>query len=277
MTMTQKTIFRFPRIPTAKEVGRAIRSTWQKPAFRVKETHSSTEFTHRLNFLIPEAIQEQDHSVFTMLFEVQPVDLPGEIQKAYGRIKYKGLPIDELFHRALRKVFTEALFRVFIRAKKSGDPYAKYLKGGRKRFQDAATAKRTRQEEFRIKRAIRLARLYEKLRPFAERVLGFLHDQGQTCDQQELKRELEENFLKPWIIHVTSGKALQNLPDIPGHDSQSLLHRPSCTTRQLAVGIIWSIEYESGVQPSLSPNTIIEFYIPLGRRHLSKGKFLKRC
>ena len=276
MQTEQKGIRRFPRIPTAKDVGKGTRAAWQKPEFYVKdnEKDSSTEFRHRLNFLIPEATRRQDLSVFTMLFKVQSVEIDTEFEKAYGRTTFKGLPVSELFHRALRKVFISTMLQVFKKAKRSSDRHAKYLKGGPKPFMNAAAAKRTRQLKFRIDRAIRLARLYKKAFPFAEEVLSFLHDQ-QTNDEQKLKRETQEKFPNPWTTHVTSGVAFQHLPDIPGHYMKCSLQNPECTARQLAVGIIWSVEDESGIKPSLSPNTILEHYLSLGKKHSGKSKFLK--
>jgi hypothetical protein len=95
-------------------------------------------------------------------------------------------------------------------------------------------------------------------------------------DHDRLRINVEEKFPKPWIAHITRGEALQNLPEIPAHDTRQTLNKLNCTPRQLAVGIVWAIENERGEQPSLNATTILEEYIPLGRKLQEKKRAQKR-
>ena len=270
-------IKRFPTIPNAVSSGELTRRIWQSPKFFVQKPDNATAFVHQLPFRIPEKIRRRQVASFTMLFSSQAVDIKKEIEEAYGRAKYRGTPVARLIDGALRAVLTEAMAEIFIKAKKSDDPYAKYMEGGRDSFATAARPRRVPNRDLREKRAIRLARLYHKVLPTAAEILKFVkqYDHHKN-DHDRFRTDLENKFPIPWITYITRGKALQHLPEIPGHEASQTLSNLYCTRRQLAVGIVWAIEDERGEQPSLNATTILEEYIPSGRKLLGKSRSPKR-
>lgn len=262
---------RYPRIPSAESSGELARRIWRSPKFVVRERHGVTEFVHQLPFFIPDKIRRTQIGTFNMLFASQAIDMKKEIENAYRKARYRGRPVGPEIDSALRSVFTEAMAKIFMMAKKADHPYARLMKGGRKKFAEAARPRRVADKEKRERRATRLARLYQKVLPTAAEILEFMKRCDYKNEYERCKTDLEKKFPRPWINYVTRGRALQNLPEIPGHDASQALSNLRCTRRQLAVGIVWAIEDKRGEQPSLSANTILEDYIPLGAKLLGIG------
>lgn len=278
MNKSRPSPMRFPRLINASISGELTRQIWRTLKFSVREPDNATEFVHRLPLRIPEGIRGRQSAAFHTLFSFQAVDIKKEIEEAYGRATYKGIPVGRLINGALRKVLTVAMAEIFSKARKSDNPYARYLKGGRKAFARAARPRRAPQAKLRRVRAIRLARLYDdKVLPRAREILDFLKQYGpKNKNEDELRRDLEEKFLKRWIAPITRGEALQHLPEIPGHEARQTLSNLDCTPRQLAVGIVWSIENRRGERPSLSAITILETYLPLGRKLSENNRSTRR-
>jgi hypothetical protein len=239
----------------------------------VRETGHSTKFICRLPFCIPARIRRKQPATFMMLFSTQKVDMKQELEKAYWETTYKRVPVNRLIEGALRSVLTKAVSNIFMKAKRSNDPHAKYMEGGPEEFAKAARPRRVSNTKLREKRAIRLARLYQKVLPTAAEILEFMKHCDHKNDHERCKTDLEKNFPKSWITYVTRGGALRHLPEIPGHDTSQSLDNLDCTPRQLAVGVVWSVEDARGEQPSLSANTILQDYIPLGAKLLGISSF----
>jgi hypothetical protein len=261
---------RFPRIPKSADVGKTARRAWKSPRFFVRPLKNVTEFVHQLPFNIPDRIRKKQLAIFMALFTTQTVDVGQELEAAYKKATYKGIPVRRLIRRALRKVFNDAIMVIFSKAKKSGDKYAKDLKGGRKSFAKAARPRRTPDTKFRNRRAMRLASLYEKISPSARQIRIFVQEHRGQQSEEDLRRLVEERFRSSWVRHITQGQALAHLPEIPGYERTATLGNLRWTARQLTVGIIWCIENKNKVQPQLSANTILEDYLPLGRQLLEK-------
>jgi hypothetical protein len=262
---------RLPRIPTAKLAGKVTRDIWQSPEFSVRPIDGTTEFVNTLPFLIPEKVRELEPATFKMLFSSQRVDMKQHLEAAYSVAKYKGKPVCQLIPNALRKVIEVAMTEIFMKAKKSPDPYAKYLKGGRKAFAEEARARRVPQEALRNERAKRLARRSEKLTGPVIELREFVKAYPNRTNEAKLKLAVEKKFPTRWAKLVTRGKALQNLPAIAGYVRRAeTLGALDWTARQLRIGIITC--EESGVRPKLGADTILGIYIPLGRKLLGLSK-----
>jgi hypothetical protein len=276
MNSKSKSPRRFPRITTAISSGKVTNVIWRSPVISIREMDKSTEFVHRLPFLIPQQIRREQIGTFTMLFSSQKVDMADELEKAYRNAKYKGTPVHRLIDRALRSVLNKAMAEIFMKAKNSDDPFAKYMKGDRKAFAKAARPQRLPQKKRMEKRAIRLARLYKTLSPTVVKIRRYIEEfkskPENIGNESKLLGDLKEAFPEPWIVLVVSGVALQNLPEIPGYGkSAETLIGLDWTVRQLAVGIVKCIEDKHKEQPFLNANTIMEDYLPLGRK-LLKGR-----
>jgi len=270
-------IKRFPRIPKSPDCGKVTRLVWQTPEFEVRQPDNSTEFVHRLGFLVPERVRTKQVATFTMLFSTQTIDIKSELEGAYARASYKGIPVARLVDRALRSVLTEALSEIFMKAKKSKDPHAKYMKGGRKTFAKAARPRRRPHTESRNQRAIQLARLYEALSPKVKQIHSWVVANVDQSNEQKLRDDLEKRVSWPWVADIVRGEALQNLPEIPGYSrTTDTLGGLEWTDRQLTVGVIWCIQHRRRALPSLNATTILEEYIPLGRKLLKKSRASKR-
>jgi hypothetical protein len=206
-----------------------------------------------------------------MLFESQAVGLRDQLENAYASARYKGKPVSELIPSAFRKVVEVAMSNVFMNAKKSADPYAKYLKGGRKAFAREARARRLPQEKLRDERAKRLAFRSEALTGPVIQLQKFVKSYPNRINEAELKLAVEKTFPKRWAKLVTRGEALQNLPEIPGYGRKTeTLGGLDWTPLQLRIGIITC--EESTVRPLLHANAILETYIPRGRKLLGKAR-----
>jgi hypothetical protein len=82
-----------------------------------------------------------------------------------------------------------------------------------------------------------------------------------------LSEAVEASFPEEWIGPVIKGNALTNLPIVPGHLNRAeLLGSLKWTPRQLAVGIIWCEERRDDQTFAFQPSTILEDYLPLGRK-----------
>jgi hypothetical protein len=261
---------RFTRIPKSKDVGRTVRRAWKSPKFFVRPLKNATEFVHELPFNIPDRIRDKQLASFMALFPTQTVDVRKELEAAYKKATYKGTPVRRLIRRALRKVFNDAIMVIFSKAKKSADPYAQYLKGGRESFAKAARPRRIPNTKVRNRRAVRLAKLYKKISPSARQILIFVQGHRDLHPEEDLRWLVEERFRSSWVRHITQGQALEHLPEIPGYERTATLGNLRWTARQLTIGTIWCIEDENKVQPQLSANTILEDYLPLGKK-LLKG------
>lgn len=277
-TDTPKDKRRFPRIPTSKAVGEATRRVWQPGKFFVRENKAKgvTDFVYRLPFLIPQQFRKSAPAIFKMLFASQKIDVKSELEKTYPTTKYKGTNISKLIDRALYGLFSKMMGAIFIRAKKSGDPFAKYLKGGRKTFVSEARPRRISDEVNRNRRAMRLARRYKILHPQVLKLREFIKTHPDRNNEAALRSAIEKKFTARWIVHVTKGNALQNLPDVPGYgrSTDTLGKLKEWTARQLAVGIICCEESET--TPRLNATTIMEDYIPLGNRLLRRSRRKKQ-
>jgi hypothetical protein len=268
---------RFPRIPKSPDCGKVTRLIWKSPDFYVRPIDNSTEFVHRLGFLIPDRVREKQLASFMMLFSAQTIDICKELETAYRTATYKGMTVARLIDGALRSVLTEAMTEIFMKAKKSNDPFAKFMEGGREEFAAAARPRRLPQGEFRNQRAIRLAGLYEDLFPKVKQIHSWVVTNKDQSNEKELRKGLEEHFSWPWVAHITRGEALQNLPEIPGYSlTTETLGGLQWTVRQLTVGAIHRIEHQRRQLPSLNATTILEEYIPLGRKLLMKARTSKR-
>jgi hypothetical protein len=277
MNSKTKSPRRFTRITTAVDSGRVTSMIWRSPEFSVGEIDKSTVFVHRLPFLIPEKIRRKQIGTYTMLFSSQQVDMADELEKAYPNTKYRGIPVGRLIDRALRSVLNKAMAEIFMKAKNSNDPYAKYMKGDRKVFAKAARPQRLPQKKRMEKRAIRLARQYETLSPTIVKIRRSIQEFSSKPEnggnEEKLIEDLKRWFSEPWIPLVVSGVALQNLPEIPGYGKNAeTLIGLDWTARQLTVGIIKCIEDKRKEQPSLNANTIMEDYLPLGRKLLKERR-----
>jgi hypothetical protein len=267
----------FPRIPKAPDCGEVTRRIWKSPDFYVRPLDNSTEFVHRLSFLIPDRVRKKQLASFMMLFSAQTIDIKSELEAAYSRATYKGMSVPHLIDSALRSVLTEAMAQIFIKAKDSKDPNAKYMEGGREEFTKAARPRRPPKTEFRKQRAIRLARLYETLFPKVKEIRSWVAANKDHSNEKELRKGIEEHFSWPWVIDITRGEALQNLPEIPGYSrTTDTLGGLQWTVRQLTVGVIHRIDHQRRQLPSLNATTILEEYIPLGRKLLMKARTSKR-
>jgi hypothetical protein len=275
MTRKTKSPRRFPRIPTASDSGELTRLIWQIPAFSVQEIDNGTEFVHRLPFLIAEKIRRKRVGIFTMFFRSQDVNVGEELERAYRKTKYKGTAVNQLIDRALRSVLNEAMAEIFMKAKHSTDLHARYMLGGKEAFAKAARPRRLPDKNRKEQRAIRIARQYEKLFPMVVRIKlsinTYLEKGSGIKNEEKLCAYLKERFPQPWATFVISGAVLQMLPEIPGHQkSVDTLIGMAWTVRQLTVGIIKCLEDERKEGPFLSANTIMEDYLPLGRKLLKK-------
>jgi len=150
------------------------------------------------------------------------------------------------------------------------------MKGGRKTFAKAARPRRRPHTESRNQRAIQLARLYEALSPKVKQIHSWVVANVDQSNEQKLRDDLEKRVSWPWVADIVRGEALQNLPEIPGYSrTTDTLGGLEWTVRQLTVGIIKCIDNERQEYPSLSPNTILEHYIPLGRKLLGMARTQK--
>ena len=277
MNSKPKSPRRFPRIPTAIDAGKTTGLIWRSTDFSVREVDNSTEFIHRLPFLIPDKIRSKQIGTFTMLFRSQSINVGEELEKAYPKTTYKGILVSQLIDRALRSVLNKTMAEIFMKAKESNDPHAKYLRGDRKAFAKAGKLKRPAQTKRIEKRAIRLASRYETILPTVVNIRGSIQEFNiepkNVGDEAKLIRVLQKKFRKPWVAVLVSGLPLKNLPEIPGYGkSADTLNGLDWTNRQLTIGIVKCIEDKRGEQPSLSANTIMEDYLPLGRRLLKKRR-----
>jgi hypothetical protein len=187
-----------------------------------------------------------------------------------------------LIPSALHAVFQVAIFDIFKKGKKSTDEYAIYLKGGRKSYSEQARPRRRPDNSFRDERAKRIARRYEFLFPRVAKIRKFIERNRNVLYETDLHTAVEKEFPTPWIRHVTQGAALQELPNVPRHehknlgttlDSQNEAHdAPSLasldwTVRQLTAAIITC--EETKIQTRLRASTILDNYLPRGRKLLS--------
>ncbi len=228
------------------------------------------------SLLIPDRVRSKKPAVHKMMFSTQTIDIESELENAYTRATYKGMSVPHLIDSALRSVLTVAMTEIFMKAKESKDPHAKYMEGGPKEFAKAARPRRTPKGKLRKGRAIRMARLYEEVRPIAADILKFVVDYDKTHNHDSLETQLEQTFPKTWIRYITRGEALRHLPEIPGHEEQQTLSKLDCTPRQLAVGVVWCVEDARREGPRLKPITILEHYIPLGKKLLGTSRTGKR-
>lgn len=254
---------RFPRIPTAEDVGQAMTEIWRTPEFLVRQTDSGTEFVFRLGFCVPERIREKELAVFTMLFSgSRSIDWERELQQAYARGEYKGTRLKSLLPEGIRRICVVALSEIFERAKTSGDPYAERLKGEQTAVVQSARGKRLPKPVFREKRASRLRRRYNVLLPKVKKLWKFVKQSHNRYQEASLLAEVRNAFQYSWIVDVTQGEALQNLPNIPAHDTRAKnLGGLKWTPRQLAVGIIYCEEHRRRTRPFLKASTILRDYL----------------
>jgi hypothetical protein len=264
-----KKIRRFARIPQAGDVGKMNRDIWRSPEFSFRPIKAATEFVHTLPFLIPERIQKLQPAIFTMLFSSQAIDLEQEIMKAYERAEYCDRPVQKLIPGALHAVLQEAIFEIFKKSKKSRDPYAIYLKGGRKSYSEQARPRRRPNKSFRDERAERLASRYNILFPKVAEFRGFIQSYKNKQDESDLKKAVEKRFTQRWVPHVTQGQALQLLPNMPRDEqATTTLGGLDWTNRELTAAILECEEKEKNIRPALRAGTILKYYVPRGRKKL---------
>lgn len=267
-------IRRFPRLPNAFDSGKTTRRIWKTPVFEFRPVGNETEFVYRLPFLIPERIREKHIPTFVMLFESQSIDLKAEVESAYPKTKYRGKSVAKLIGGSLRAVVNTAIAEVFMKAKQSKDPNAKYMEGTQEEFLKASRPVRKPDIRRKKQRAIRLARLDLQVRPVVAKirrlVRGYQKDGEQ--DDSKCRTRLEKDFSHKWVELVTQGAALQNMPDMGGSYSRSTdsLIDLDWTERQLRIGMIKCLEDQGKNEPKLSANTILEDYLPLGKQLLKK-------
>lgn len=264
---------RFPRSPTAEYIGNLAKKIWKRPKFRVKQTSDSTEFIFSLTFNVIKKIKKRELASYYLLFDPKRTDLTKALVQAYKKSYSGSKKVRKLCEWALYKVFAESLGILFEEAGRTEGSYKGILRGDAKAV--LAAAKRRRPPDLKRKPyAMRLAKRYEELLPKMKELRAFVRDYPHRSDQQKLKDAVEARFLEEWISLVIGDCALTNLPVVPGHSNKAeSLGALTWTPRQLAVGIIWCEEQCRDERLfDVQPNTILEVYLPLGRKANRESK-----
>jgi hypothetical protein len=264
-------IQRFRRNPTASDVGELAKRIWKRPKFRVLQTSRATEFVFRLRFNIHKKIRKKQLASYLLLFKRygdrrNQKTLRRALKQAYRSGHYASVRLRDQADRVLFRVLVEALTILFEEAKQS-PPYKGFLTDDIKAVLEAAKRKRRPPDSERGPRAKRMAQRYNELLPKVRLLRQFVGGHAQRSNEVILREAVKRNFPDEWIQAVISGAALKSLPEIPGRsESNVTLGGLNWTPRQLTVGIIRCEEHERDSMFSVTPNTILEDYLPLGRK-----------
>lgn len=268
-------IQRFPRYPTADDIGNLAKKIWKRPKFRVRQTHDSTEFIFSLGFNVPKKIKDKEQPSYYLLFDPKRTAFGKALIQAY-REAYSGKnKARDLCERALYRVFAESMAILFEEAYRNKGLYKGYkgnLLGDATVVREAAKRKRRPPDSERKRRAKRIAKRYEQLLPKVKKLRAFVRDYPLPSDEPKLLEAVEASFSEEWIGLVIRGGALTSLPTVPGHSNRAeSLGSLTWTSRQLAVAIIWC-EHRDDRTFAVAPTTILEDYLPLGRKLNRKSK-----
>jgi hypothetical protein len=264
-------IQRFPRYPTAGDIGNMAKRIWKRPKFKFRQTHDSTEFIFTLPFNVPKKIKKKAPALYYLLFDPKRTPFGKILVQAY-RAAYseRTNKARDLCDRALYKVFAESLAILFEEADRTEGLYKGYksnLLGDAAVVREAAKRKRRPPDSERRALAKRIAKRYGELFPKVKELWKFIRDSPLRFDESKLREAVEQSFPHEWIKELTKGIALENLPEIPGHpNATESLGKLEWSPRQLAVGIIWCEERRRSRNFSVRPNTMLDDYLPLGNK-----------
>jgi hypothetical protein len=248
---------RFPRYPKADDIGELVKVFWERPKFSVRETSNKTEFVFTVAFNVRNRIRRRQLASYMLLFEENQNGLKPALLRAFETAIYGTDRVRDLTERALFRTLVEALGMLFQKANSCNERYRGVLDGTAATLLEAAKRKKRPPESERHSRASRLL-------PYVKSLRELVRD---NPNEKTLRKLIEEKFPFQWIREVTSGGALENLPEIPGHSGRARsLGGPHWTARQLAVGILWCEERRRDSGFNVRPKTILEDYIPLGRK-----------
>jgi hypothetical protein len=260
---------RFPRYPTAKEIGELVKNIWERPTFDVRQTSKKTEFVFSLPFNLQRRIKTRGPAPYIFLFTGNRDALQAALPTAFERARYgKRDRVKNLIERALFKTVVEALTILFQEVEDTLGPYKCYIVGTSEDLSDAAKRKKRPLASEREVRACRCAKRYEQLLPQVKSLREFIR---KNRNEESLLMRVEEQFSQEWMREVIHGDALKRLPEITGHSGQDEL-TGLWTTRQLAIGILWCEESSKDPTLAISPNTILGEYIPLGKKLIRFAK-----
>jgi hypothetical protein len=264
-------IQRFPRFRTAGDIGTLARKIWKHPKFRVKLTADSTKFIFSLRFNIRKKIKKKDPASYDLLFDPKRTSFCKAFIQAY-REAYSGrnAKARDLCERALYKVFVDSLALLFEEADRTEGLYKGYkgnLSGDASVVRDAAKRKKRPPDLERKRCARRMSARYEELLPKVKELRRFVSDHPDCSDDTKLKVAVQAKYSDKWIESVTTGLALKHLPETSGHpNSTDSLGRLEWTPRQLTVAVIWCEERWRNPNFGAGPGTILEVYLPMGKR-----------
>lgn len=264
---SSKSRLRFPRYPNAADIARIAKQIWKKPRLTVKQKSGRTEFVFALDLDIAEKIRERQLASYMLLIHERKTSLKLALKKSYPKARYGSDRVPHLADRILFKVFVEALTILFEEANNIEGPYQGRLGEGGQKIRDLARRKQRPPDHERAEIARRMSTRYAELTPLVTQLKKFVRVNRTRFDEKALRVEVEKEFPTDWIKHVTRGDALKNLPEIPGHPtSTDSLSKLSWTPRQLSVAILLCEEKNRGSEFSIQPQTILESYLPLGRK-----------
>jgi hypothetical protein len=263
---------RFPRNPTAKDVGELAKQVWKVPVFHVKETSLTTTFVLKLNFSLTERIKSENETYHRLLFTTTGIPLYQALKQAYKDASYSSKTMPALFDGALFAMFRQSLKMLFEKAQTAQGLFKGHVEGNANSVLEESKRRRSPDLE-RRSMARRMAKRREELFPRVKELHKFIKNRPERSDEARLKLAVETNFSDEWIKHVTQGNALHNLPRIPGHEDRTeSLGGLKWTPLQLTVGIIMCEALERNPHFALDPNTVLEVYLPFGRKLNAKSK-----
>lgn len=258
---------RLPRYPTANDIGGLARKIWKRPKFRVGLPSNTTEFIFSLGFSIPKKVKNHHLAFHSLLFDPKRSAWSRALNRSYKEARQGSQRVRDVSERMLFKVFAQALAILFEEARLSEGPYKGFIEGDAQAVLETAKRRRRPPDRARKTCAKRMAERYDSLLPEVKALLKFITCPAQRVKNTNVAQVVGEQFSQEWVKHVTEGIALQNLPLIAGHDNRTeCLMELKCTARQLTVGIIFAEERQRNPKFDLQPNTILEEYLPLGRR-----------
>jgi hypothetical protein len=256
---------RFRRSPGPQDIGEVVKKIWKPPKFMIREKKNRTEFVFFIKFNIARKIKGVEPAVHRLLFGPGRPSFRRVVKQAWRRAYYGRERVRDLTERVLLATCVDALAALYEEADLP-KPLNARLSGGAEAVRNFAKRKRRPDSLQRKATAKRVAGRYAQLFPEVQALWKKLKSRPRTSDENSLKKVIEGEFCYTWIPHVVSGKALQNLPDIPAHGRVESLNGMKWTPRQLTVGIIWCEERERNQTFTVQPNTLLEDYLPLGRK-----------
>jgi hypothetical protein len=242
----------------------------RRPRLRISQRKESLDLLFVFEGSIPDALKEEYHRTHHVLRKAKQKDKKAWtkiLRKAYlGKGSEKGKRIQRGLHQYLHQLLVRALLILLEQAQGTEKSYPG-IEEEIRLLREVASGKRGHPKSKRRQKrdAIRLARLYEALRPEIAALKKFVHG---LKDDRLTGEAAEKAFKYKWLRHVIHGAALKNLPTI----SSSGVGRESHLTGkwqvwQLTVGVM----YEQQDPKRFMPNTIAK-YISMGKSLLVKKK-----